>query len=62
MGEIIRFPKLSPEEIVEINIDGIPYKVQVIKHYGNDLYRVKIVSGISRGYYTNVKITKWKSK
>jgi len=57
MANIIPFPVLCRGEIVNITVDHISVKCQVIRHEGNDVYRLKALNGPYKGYIGNFKVT-----
>lgn len=62
MADIIRFPRLAKGEILDMEVDGEIVKCRVIKHEGNNVYKLKALSGNKKGYYGYFKITEFGNK
>ncbi len=56
MAEIIKFPRLARDEIVEITIEGIKVKCKILNHEGNDTYKLKALNGKHKGMVGYFKI------
>jgi hypothetical protein len=59
MAEVIRFPRLARGEIIELEINGERVKCKVIKHEGNNVYKLKALNGKHKGYFGHFKITEF---
>lgn len=57
MGDVIKFPRLCPGEIITIEIKGEIIKVVVIQHLNNNLYKIKALEGKYKGYFAEFKLT-----
>lgn len=57
MAEIIRFPRLARNEIIDLEIEGEIVKCKIIKHEGNNVYKLKALNGKNKGFYGHFKIT-----
>jgi len=56
MAKIINFPRLKIGQIVRIEFEGDKIKCIVVKHEGNNVYKVKALEGRYKGYTAHYKL------
>lgn len=62
MGEVIRLPIYAKGEVIQLEINGEIVKCKVIKHEGNNVYKVKALNGKHKGYFGYFKLTEFDNK